>query len=436
VRLSARRLVYFVTIADLGQSSHLKLIETQERAMETMMEVESSAREQFLPFALPSIGEEEIAEVVDTLRSGWVTSGPKVKRFEQAFNAYTSATHSIAVNSCTAGLHTALAALGIGPADEVILPTFTFCATANVVVHLGARPVLVDIGSDFQISPEAIERAITSRTRAIMPVHYAGQACDLDAIFDVATRHDLAVVEDAAHAVGATYHGKKVGADGIASGPTNLQRATAFSFYANKNMTTGEGGMITTANENLAQHMRVLLLHGMSKDAWKRYTNSGSWFYEVVSAGYKNNMTDIAAALGIHQLQRLDGFIKLRQQYAQMYDEAFAGLDALEIPIRHADRNHVYHLYAVRLNLDRLTIDRSEFIERLKELNIGTSVHFIPVHLHPVYRERFGYKRGDLPRAEAIYDSVLSLPLYPGMSEQDANDVIEAVYRVAKKHGR
>jgi len=404
--------------------------------METMMEVEAPAREQFLPFALPSIGEEEIAEVVDTLRSGWVTTGPKVKRFESEFSAYTAGTHSIAVNSCTAGLHTALAALGIGPGHEVILPTFTFCATANVVVHLGARPVLVDIGPDFQISPAAVERAITSRTKAIMPVHYAGQACDLDAIYELAASQDLSIVEDAAHAVGATYHGKRIGSDGLASGAVNQRRATAFSFYANKNMTTGEGGMITTANEDLAPDMRVLLLHGMSKDAWKRYTNSGSWFYEVVSAGYKNNMTDIAAALGIHQLQRLDGFIELRQRYAQMYDAAFAELDTLETPIKHADRNHVYHLYAIRLNLDRLTIDRSEFIEQLKKLKIGTSVHFIPVHLHPFYRERFGYQRGDLPRAEAIYDSVLSLPLYPSMSEQDVNDVIEGVYHVCEQHRR
>ena len=269
-----------------------------------------------------------------------------------------------------------------------------------------------------------------------MPVHYAGQACDLDAIYTLAASRDLIIVEDAAHAIGATYHDRKIGSDRLAAAAINLRRATAFSFYANKNMTTGEGGMITTANEDLAQEMRVLLLHGMSKDAWKRYTNSGSWFYEVVSAGYKNNMTDIAAALGIHQLQRLDGFIELRQRYARMYDEAFAGLDVLEIPIKHSDRNHVYHLYAVRLNLDRLTIDRSEFIEELKELKIGTSVHFIPVHLHPFYRERFGYQRGDLPQAEAIYDSVLSLPLYPNMSEQDVRDVIEAVYHIAETHRR
>lgn len=404
--------------------------------MESLLETPPRVREDFLPFALPSIGEEEIAEVVDTLRSGWITTGPKVQRFEGEFGAYTQATNSIAVNSCTAGLHTALAALGIGPGDEVILPTFTFCATANVVVHLGARPVLVDIGDDFEVDVAAVEAAITPRTQAIMPVHYAGQACDLGAIYEIAARHDVAVIEDAAHAVGTTYDGQPIGSDALAINYPEVRRATAFSFYANKNMTTGEGGMITTANAEFAQAMRVLSLHGMSKDAWKRYTNSGSWFYEVVSAGYKNNMTDIAASLGIHQLRRLDGFIKTRQKYARMYSESFADLDLFETPIENAGRNHVYHLYAVRLNVDRLTIDRAEFIEKLKNLKIGSSVHFIPVHLHPFYRESFGYKRGDLPHAEAIYDSVLSLPLFPRMTERDVNDVIEAVRHVATTHRR
>jgi dTDP-4-amino-4,6-dideoxygalactose transaminase len=400
------------------------------------MQLEAPARESFLPFALPSIGDAEIAEVVDTLRSGWVTTGPKVKRFEEQFGAYTAASHALAVNSCTAGLHTALTALGVGPDDEVIVPTLTFCATANVVVHLGARPVLVDIRSDFEIDPAAVEAAITPRTRAIMPVHYAGQACDLDAIFEIASRNNLAVVEDAAHAVGSTYHGLRIGSDYIAASYPNLRHATAFSFYANKNMTTGEGGMITTADGRLAGEMRALALHGMSKDAWKRYTNAGSWFYEVVSAGYKNNMTDIAASLGLHQLSRLDGFIKTRQRYARMYDEAFAGLEALETPIKHADRNHVYHLYAIRLNLNQLTIDRNEFIDQLRQMNIGASVHFIPVHLHPFYRDRFGYRRGDLLRAEAIYDSLLSLPLYPAMLDQDVTDVIEAVHHIVSNNRR
>lgn len=404
--------------------------------MQTLIQTEAPAREEFLPFALPSIGEEEIAEVVDTLRSGWVTTGPKVKRFEADFSAYTAASHALGVNSCTAGLHTALAALGIGRGDEVIVPTLTFCATANVVVHLGATPVLVDIDSDFQIDPVAVEKSITRDTRAIMPVHYAGQACDLDAIYEIAAQHKLAIVEDGAHAVGTTYHGERIGSDLLASGYPHLRRATAFSFYANKNMTTGEGGMITTADDQLASEMRVLSLHGMSKDAWKRYAEPGSWFYEVVDAGYKNNMTDIAAALGIHQLRRLDGFIRARQRYARMYDEAFAGLDALETPITHPDRNHVYHLYAIRLNRERLTINRAEFINQLKELKIGASVHFIPVHLHPFYRDRFGYRRGDLPRAEAVYDSILSLPLYPSMSARDVNDVIEAVHHISSTNRR
>ena len=397
---------------------------------------EDIVREAFLPFALPAIGEDEIAEVVDTLRSGWVTTGPKVKLFEDQFSEYTRATNSIALNSCTAGLHLALAALGIGPNDEVIVPTFTFCATANVVVHLGARPVLVDIGPDFQIDPAAVEKAITGKTRAIMPVHYAGQACDLSAIYDLASRHDLAVVEDAAHAIGSTYQGQMIGSDSLSSGYPDLRRATAFSFYANKNMTTGEGGMVTTAADELARALRTLSLHGMSKDAWKRYTNSGSWFYEVVAAGFKSNMTDIAASLGIHQLRRLDGFIKTRQRYARIYDDAFRDLEVVGTPITHPDRNHVYHLYAIQLDLTQLTIDRAVFIDKLKELNIGASVHFIPLHLHPFYRDQFGYHAGDLPQADSLYESVLSLPLYPRMSERDVNDVIEAVYHTASTYRR
>jgi dTDP-4-amino-4,6-dideoxygalactose transaminase len=330
----------------------------------------------------------------------------------------------------------ALAALGIGANDEVIVPTLTFCATANVVVHVGARPVLVDVGPDFQIDPVAVEKAITPNTRAIMPVHYAGQACDLSAIYDIASRHNLAVVEDAAHAIGSTYQGRMIGSDNLSAGYPGLRRATAFSFYANKNMTTGEGGMVTTADRELGQAMRTLSLHGMSKDAWKRYTNTGSWFYEVVAAGFKNNMTDIAASLGIHQLRRLDGFIAARQSYARLYDQAFRDLEAVQTPMTHADRNHVYHLYAIQLDLKQLTIDRAAFIDKLKELNIGASVHFIPLHLHPFYRDQFGYQAGDLPRADRLFESVLSLPLYPRMSEQDVNDVVEAVYDIVSTHRR
>jgi dTDP-4-amino-4,6-dideoxygalactose transaminase len=404
--------------------------------MSALLQLEEIVRETFLPFALPSIGEAEIAEVVDTLRSGWVTTGPKVKIFENDFAAYVGARHAIAVNSCTAALHTALAALEIGPGDEVILPTFTFCATANVVVHLGARPILVDVGRDSQILPQAIAAAITPQTKAIMPVHYGGQACDLDSIYELAARHSLAVVEDAAHAVGSTYHGLRIGADQLSASYPGLRRVTAFSFYANKNMTTGEGGMIATADDELAQRMRVLTMHGMSKDAWKRYTSAGSWYYEVVAAGFKNNMTDIAAALGIHQLRRLDGFVAVRQQIARKYDEAFAGSDLVRTPLRHADRNHVYHLYTLQLELARLAIDRAQFIEELKSRNIGSSVHFIPVHLHPFYQTQFGYRRGDLVQAEDAFDSIVSLPLYPSMSDTDVADVIEAVQQILSDNRR
>lgn len=398
-------------------------------------------RAAFMPFSLPTIGEEEIAEVVDSLRSGWVTTGPKTKRFESAFREYVDTAHAIAVNSCTAGLHIALTALGIGPGDEVIVPTLTFCSTANVVVHLGARPVLVDVGEDSNVTAEAVERAITARTRAIVPVHYGGQACDLEAIYEVARRYRLPVVEDAAHVVGAEYHGYKIGSDALyhalaGQNGHGVSGVTVFSFYATKNMTTGEGGLITTADEGLAERMRVLSLHGMSHDAWKRYTSAGSWYYEVVAPGYKDNMTDIQAALGIHQLRRLDGFITLRQQYARMFDEAFAAIPEIGTPQTHADRSHIYYLYVIRLQLERLTIDRAQFIEELKALNIGTSVHFIPVHRHPYYRDTFAYPPEAFPVAERLYERIISLPLYPTMSAADVEDVIQAVESVVEQHRR
>ena len=391
-------------------------------------------RAQFLPYALPSIGEEEIAEVIDSLRSGWITTGPKVKRFEADFADYVGAKHAIAVNSCTAGLHIALTAFDIGPGDEVIVPALTFCSTANVVVHLGARPVLVDVGDDFNITPEALEAAITPRTKAIMLVHYGGQACDLAAIYKVAARHNLAVVEDAAHAVGSNYRGRMIGSDALQDSGKGLRRVTVFSFYATKNMTTGEGGMVTTKFDGLAEHMRILTLHGMSRDAWKRYTGSASWYYEVISAGYKDNMTDIQASLGIHQLRRLDGFIKIRQRYASLYDEAFADLPEVKTPMTHADRNHIYHLYVISLDLERLVIDRTQFIEELKAQNIGASVHFIPIHLHAFYQKEFGYRPGALPRAESIYNRIVSLPLYPRMTERDVRDVISAVHQICSSN--
>jgi dTDP-4-amino-4,6-dideoxygalactose transaminase len=387
-------------------------------------------RERFLPFALPSIGEEEIAEVIDSLRSGWITTGPKVKRFEEEFAQYIGCEHAIAVNSCTAALHIALTALGVGPGDEVIVPTLTFCSTANVVVHLGARPVLVDVGEDFNVQPHAVERAVTSRTKAIVPVHYSGQACDLAPVYEIARRRNLSVIEDAAHAVGAEYGHRKIGAGHEAQVFGLENHVVCFSFYATKNLATGEGGMIVTSGSHLAERMRRLSLHGMSRDAWKRYTGSGSWYYEVLEAGYKDNMTDVQAAIGIHQLKKLDGFIKTRARYAALYNEAFADVPEIETPRVHPGRKHAWHLYVIRLALDRLTIDRAAFIEELRARNIGTSVHFIPVHLHPYYRDRFGYGRGDLKQAESLYDRIVSLPLYPGMTVEDVHEVIGAVQKV------
>ncbi len=395
-------------------------------------------RDQFLPYCLPLIGEEEIAEVTDSLRSGWVTTGPKVKQFEADVQKYVGCSHAIAVNSCTGGLHIGLTALGVGSGDEVILPSLTFCATANVVVHRGAKPVLVEVKEDFNISPEAVEAAITPRTKAIMPVHYGGMACDLKEIYEIAAKHNLSVLEDGAHAIGITYNGMKIGSDDLVlqEWHKGVNSAVVYSFYATKNMTTGEGGLIATAQDDLAKHMRTLSLHGMSRDAWKRYSSAGSWYYEVIDSGYKYNMTDIQAALGIHQLRRLDGFIEKRIRYARMYDEAFASLPELTTPIRYPDRLHAYHLYVVRLNSNRLSIDRAQFIEKLKEYNIGASVHYIPVHLHPFYQKEYGYKRGDLPLTEEIYDSIVSLPLYPKMTEQDVEYVIEVVKEIVQNHRR
>ncbi|MBS1829595.1 MAG: DegT/DnrJ/EryC1/StrS aminotransferase family protein [Acidobacteria bacterium] len=376
-------------------------------------------RSQFLPYCLPLIGEEEISEVVDSLRSGWVTTGPKVKRFEENFAAYTGAPHAIAVNSCTAALHLALAASGVGPGHEVIVPTLTFCATANVVVHLGARPVLVDVNEHGLMEAPLVERAISKRTKAIIPVHFAGQSCDLHALQSLAAQHGLPLIEDAAHAVGTTYQGQQIGTHG---------QATAFSFYATKNMTTGEGGMITTSDDRMAATMRRLALHGMSRDAWKRYTETGSWYYEVLEPGYKDNMTDLQASLGLHQLRKLELFIARRREIAAFYNQRLGGCPGLDLPTELPTGRHVYHLYPIRLR----NRNRAEFIEQLRERNIGASVHFIPLHRHPYYREAFGYRPEQFPMAEHLYRGFVSLPLYPRMTDEDASDVVDAVQSIVE----
>jgi len=376
-------------------------------------------RQQFLPYSLPSFGEEEVAEVADSIRSGWVTTGPKVKRFEEDFSRYVGADHAIAVSSCTAALHLALAALDVGPGDEVIIPSVTFCSTANVVVHLGAKPVLVDVTEDGQISPQAVRAAIAPCTRAIIPVHYGGQACPLDEILMIADLHGIPVIEDAAHAAGTTYRGRKIGSHG---------RVTCFSFYATKNMTTGEGGMITTNDAELAARMRLLSLHGMSRDAWNRYAQAGSWWYEVLEPGYKSNMSDLNAAIGIHQLRRLDGFIARRREFAEQYRNGLGDLTELRLPDDCPQRPHNYHLFPV--HLEPGSVNRDDLIAGLRLANIGTSVHFIPLHRHPYYQQTFGYGPAQFPAAERFFETVLSLPLYPKMSDIDVEDVIAAVRAV------
>lgn len=383
------------------------------------------SRTEFLPYALPTLDEAEEHAVLEVLRSGWLTTGQRTRQLEQEFAAYTRAPYAIAVNSCTAAMHLVLAAWGIGQGDEVITTPLTFCATIEAIEYVGATPVLVDIDpATANIDPNRIVEAITPRTRALLPVHYGGLPCEMDTIMDIAHQHNLLVLEDAAHAAGATYKGRKIGTIG---------HATAFSFYANKNMTTGEGGMITTDDADLADHCRILSLHGISRDAWKRYTATGSWYYEVQALGFKYNLPDVLAAIGICQLRKLDAMNARRQQIAAQYHRAFAEMDFLTSfpPTLPSDRTHVWHLYTVLLNLDALTIGRDQFIEELKARNVGVSVHYIPIHYHPHYA-RYGWRRGDFPNAEYYYERTLSLPLYPCMTDEDVAYVIEAVYDVGK----
>jgi len=383
---------------------------------------------EFIPFHKPAIGEEEIRSVVETLRSGWLTTGPKVKTFEAEFAKYTGSAHAVAVNSATAALHLALEAVGIKSGDEVIVPTMTFTATAEVVLYLGARPVLVDCRTDdLNIDVDRIEAAISNNTKAIIPVHIAGRPCAMDQILSIAQRHGLRVIEDAAHALPASHLGRKVGAIGD---------ITCFSFYATKTITTGEGGMATTDNPEWSERMRMMSLHGISHDAWDRYTEQGSWYYEVVRPGFKYNMTDIAAALGIEQLKRCDDFYQARLRIAQRYDEAFADLPEIESPAGSSGMQHAWHLYIIQLNLDRINIDRRDFIKALNSRRIGTSVHFIPLHLHPFYKQTYGYRASDFPQASTAFERIGSLPIYPIMTEQDVSYVIGAVRDLVQEYRR
>jgi dTDP-4-amino-4,6-dideoxygalactose transaminase len=381
-------------------------------------------RDKFLVFGSPAIEEPEIREVVDTLRSGWLGTGPKVRRFEEAFREYVGCGQAIAMNSCTAGLHLALDVLGIRPGDEVITTPLTFAATGNVIIHRGARPVFVDVERDtMNIDPAEIEGAITERTRAIIPVHMAGRPCEMDRIVEVAEAHGLYVIEDAAHAIEAWYKGKKIG---------NVGHVTAFSFYVTKNVCTGEGGMLTTNNDVWADEIRIKSLHGVSKDAWKRYSTEGFQPYEVLYPGYKYNMMDIQAALGIHQLSRVEQNLGIREQYWEMYDRAFGDISEITTPSKRLPpgSRHARHLYTILLDIDRLGMTRNQFVEAMKNEKIGTGVHFIPLHLHKYYREILGHRKGDFPNAEWIGERTVSLPLSPKLTVNDVSDVISAVSRV------
>ena len=384
----------------------------------------TEVKEKVIPFHQADVGEEEAQAAASVVLSGWLTMGPKTIEFEQKFASYVGAKHAIGVSSCTAALHLALDAIGLKQGDEVLVPTTTFTSTAEVVAYFKAKPVLVDIDAQsLCMDPADAERHITKRTRAVIPVHYGGQPCDMDSIQDMATRHGLRVIEDAAHALPASYHGVRVGA---------ISELTAFSFYATKTLTTGEGGMVTTDNDDLATRVRMMRLHGIGRDAWKRYSAEGSWYYEVLDSGYKYNLTDIQSAIGIVQLKKCDGMFAARKGIAARYTKEFSKERALQVPTVCEDRVSAWHLYPLRLNLEETTITRSQMIEELKARGIGTSVHFIPLHLHPYYKETWGYREEDFPVASQQYQRYLSLPIFPGMTESQIDYVIEKVLEITK----
>lgn len=385
-----------------------------------------------IPFHKPYITEDEISEVIDSLKSGWLTTGPKCFNFEKAFSEYVGCNYAIAVNSCTAALHLALEAIGVKKGDAVITTPMTFAATAEVIRYFDAKPIFVDIEPDtMNIDVLKLETTIESYTmkgrkpKVIIPVHFAGHPCDMDSIIKIAGSHNMNVIEDAAHVLPAKYNNRMIGTIGD---------ITCFSFYATKNIATGEGGMAVTDNPEWAERMRIMSLHGISKDAWKRYTAEGNWYYEIIAPGYKYNMTDMAAALGIAQLRKADFFQKRREDIATQYNNAFKNLPQIETPTTKNDVQHSWHLYVIKLNLEQLTIDRNQFIDKLKSRGIGTSVHFIPLHIHPYYRDTYGYKPEDFPVAHETFKRIITLPIYPKMTDQDVQAVIEEVSEVADKY--
>ena len=378
------------------------------------------SNEEFLPFSRPSISQDAIDEVVTCLKSGWITTGPRVKQFEENLKLYLGAPHVLALTSATAGLHLVLVALGLKPGDEVITTPMTFAATLNTIVLAGGKPVLVDVEpGTYNMDVTRIEKAITKRTRAIMPVHFAGLPVDLDPLYAIAKKHNLRVIEDAAHAIGTEYKGRRIGSFG------DVQ---VFSFHPNKNMTTGEGGCVATRDEKLASDIALLRFHGMDREAWNRFGKKGTQHYEIITPGYKYNMMDIQAALGLHQLKQLDGFIKRRTTIALRYQKTLADWSQWTLTRAPAYPHlHAWHLYTPLINPDAAKMDRDAFMQGMKERNIGTGLHYRAVHLYPYYREQFGFKRGDFPNAETISDRIVSLPLFPAMTDEDQDRVIKAM---------
>lgn len=394
--------------------------------METKLAINGGTpvRESMLVFGAPTFDQAEFDEVQDTLKSGWIGTGPKTHQFEKEFSNYVGSSYSIAVSSCTAGLHLGLVVSGIGEGDEVITSPMTFAATANVIIHQKARPVFVDIDPHtLNIDPEAIERAITSRTKAIIPVHFGGLACEMDEIERIANRNDLVIIEDAAHAVGTRYNGTMIGGRG------NL---ACFSFYANKNLTTAEGGMIVTEDQEQAMQLTMWHLHGLSRDAWKRYRAQNLVLSEAVYPGYKYNMTDLQASLGLHQLRKQEDFLQVRERYAKIYDAAFAELPGVRRQPRPSDgvNRHSLHLYVLIIDPAQFRVDRNQIVNALLAENIGAAIHYLALHTHAYYRDEFGYHPDDYPNAAHVGNEIFTLPLTPGMNEEDVNDVIEAVYKV------
>ncbi len=385
-------------------------------------------RGDYLPFARPSIGQPEIDLVVETLRSGWLTVGPRTREFGRKIAEYVGVPETVALSSCTAGLHLALDAFGVGSEDEVILPALDFASGINTVLHLGARPVLVDVDREtLNVTPEIFECSITDRTKVLMPVHFAGRPCDMDGILELARARGLRVLGDGAHAIGADIGGRKIG---------SMADATSFSFYVTKGITTGEGGAIASPDPDLIAKVARLSLHGMSSDAWKRYSDRGPWYYEILEPGYKYNMNDVLAALGLKQMDRVDEFGDRRTELARIYSDAFAVMPEVEPPPDYTQGRHAWHLYPIRIEIDSLTIDRDRFIRDLIEEGIGASVHFIPLHYHPYFRDRLGYRKGSFPETERYFERAISLPIYPSMTDDDARDVVTAIAKLVDYYRR